>query len=368
VVFFYFSQMLFPHPSRLNIDHGFSLSHSLLDPPTTLLAGLGIAALLAIGILSAPRHRLLSFSVLWVLGNLAGESSCLGLEMVFEHRMYLPSVMVLAVMVLLARRCTSRQPAFWLTLGIVGIAFGTWTYQRNHVWSDDLLLWSDAAAKSERKARPFNNLGDAYADRGNVERARESYLKAVEIDPNFAQASYNLGLLAHDANRREEAAAYYLKALQAKPGYAEVHNNLGLLEMEAGNAADAEKHFVDAVRLKPLLAEPRLNLADLLLGQGKTDEAVNHLNAAASAVTLSGQLHTRLAHLFFRAGSIGTATSHYARALKLEPESADAFNNLAVALVEQGRKGDAIKLWREAVRLDPTHRAAKKNLARALED
>jgi protein O-mannosyl-transferase len=92
VVLYYLSLLVFPHPSRLNLDYDFPVSHSLIDPPTTLIALLAIAALLALSVWKAKEYRLLSFSILWYFGNLAIESSIFPLEMVYEHRLYLPSV------------------------------------------------------------------------------------------------------------------------------------------------------------------------------------------------------------------------------------------------------------------------------------
>jgi hypothetical protein len=92
VVLYYLSLLVYPHPSRLNLDYDFPVSHSLLDPPTTLISLLAIAALLVLSVWKARESRLLSFSILWYFGNLAIESSIFPLEMVYEHRLYLPSV------------------------------------------------------------------------------------------------------------------------------------------------------------------------------------------------------------------------------------------------------------------------------------
>ncbi len=101
VVLFYVSLLLFPYPGRLNIDHEFQLSLSLFDPMTTIIslgALLGLSGL-AFGL--AKRERLLSFCILWFLGNLFIESSVIGLEIIFEHRIYLPSMLAIFAVVLL---------------------------------------------------------------------------------------------------------------------------------------------------------------------------------------------------------------------------------------------------------------------------
>jgi hypothetical protein len=84
VVIFYISLMLWPNPSRLNLDHDFALSYSLLDPVTTLISISVIIAVVAFAILMARKEPLLSFSILWFFGNLVIESSVIGLELVFD--------------------------------------------------------------------------------------------------------------------------------------------------------------------------------------------------------------------------------------------------------------------------------------------
>jgi len=92
VILHYVSLLLLPLPERLTIDHYVPISRSLTDPPATA-AALGLLALAIImAVAGARKNRLLSFAVLWFLGTLSVESSFLGLELMYEHRAYLPSV------------------------------------------------------------------------------------------------------------------------------------------------------------------------------------------------------------------------------------------------------------------------------------
>ena len=92
VVLYYVTLLIYPHPSRLNLDYDFPISKTILDPPTTLISLLIIAGLIGYSIWTAKKRPILSFCILWYFGNLAIESSIFPLEMVFEHRLYLPAV------------------------------------------------------------------------------------------------------------------------------------------------------------------------------------------------------------------------------------------------------------------------------------
>jgi hypothetical protein len=92
VVLYYLTLLIFPLPSRLNLDYDFLLSKSILQPPTTLVAIVVVLGLIGYSFWTARKRPLLSFCILWYFGNLVIESSIFPLEMVFEHRLYLPAV------------------------------------------------------------------------------------------------------------------------------------------------------------------------------------------------------------------------------------------------------------------------------------
>ncbi len=99
VVVIYLSLLFWPNPARLNLDHDVAISQALFDPATTLFSLLFLAALFATAVLIARREPLASFAILWFLGNLVIESSVIRLELMFDHRTYLPSVFPAMVLV-----------------------------------------------------------------------------------------------------------------------------------------------------------------------------------------------------------------------------------------------------------------------------
>ncbi len=92
VVLYYLSLLAWPLPSRLNLDYDFPTSHGILDPPATLIAILVVAGLVGCAVWRAKKQPLVSYFILWYFGNLVIESSIFPLEMVYEHRLYLPLV------------------------------------------------------------------------------------------------------------------------------------------------------------------------------------------------------------------------------------------------------------------------------------
>ena len=92
IVLYYVTLLVYPHPSRLNLDYDFPISRSILDPPTTLISMVIVAGLLGYSVWTAKKRPLVSYCILWYFGNLVIESSIFPLELVFEHRLYLPCI------------------------------------------------------------------------------------------------------------------------------------------------------------------------------------------------------------------------------------------------------------------------------------
>lgn len=179
VVVHYLGLLLWPHPDRLRLDYDFPLSTSLLQPPSTLFALLLILALLASAAIRARRQRLLSFAIFWFFGNLALESSIIPLDLIFEHRLYLPSTMAILAGVILCQQLLADRRQQWLPGAVLLLLLASWNYQRNTVWRDSLTVMIDSAEKSPTNGRPAYNVACEYAKRHDSQRAVLWLQKAV---------------------------------------------------------------------------------------------------------------------------------------------------------------------------------------------
>ena len=83
-----------------------------------------------------------------------------------------------------------------LLFGFLIVAlFSYWTYQRNLVWKTPVTLWEDNAKKSPNKARVHGNLGKAYLDAKEYEKARREFEKAIALNPRLLGAYDNLAVI-----------------------------------------------------------------------------------------------------------------------------------------------------------------------------
>ena len=121
--------------------------------------------------LLTPNSRLVSFGIFWFFITLSVESSIIPIaDVIFEHRLYLPSIgAIIAITSLVFTvhsswfRAYKRWNAIAIVLfGLITVVFAGAAYQRNTVWQNEVSLWEDIVRKSPNKARGHNNLGAAY--------------------------------------------------------------------------------------------------------------------------------------------------------------------------------------------------------------
>lgn len=80
------------------------------------------------------------------------------------------------------------------------------SFTRNAIFQNGIALWSDAAARSPLKARPHNNLGRSYLLAGGMQRwALPSFQRALELDPDYLDARFNLATTYYDLGMMEDA-------------------------------------------------------------------------------------------------------------------------------------------------------------------
>ncbi|NNF98296.1 MAG: hypothetical protein HKM93_02870 [Desulfobacteraceae bacterium] len=190
VLIFYLSQIFYPVGSRLSIAHDFELSTSFLSPWTTLISIIIVFSLILFGVLGKKTYPILSFSILFYFLNHTIESSILPLELIFEHRNYLPSFFLfipisLGLIKLLSRYNRSNKLImyFLMVFGVVLVfSMGIGTYLRNDVWKDEKSLWNDALMKAPSSARPYIQLAYGhYSKIGDTKKTLELNQKAINL-------------------------------------------------------------------------------------------------------------------------------------------------------------------------------------------
>ncbi len=261
-------------PVNQNLDYDYPIYRSFFDP-AVFMSFMLIAAILGLTVYLLHRYRerepavrLAAFGVFLFFLAPAVESSFMPMiDVINEHRLYLATAgfcTALATGVFLAAaRWEDRRPALpWaaaLLLSALGV-YGLATHLRNQVWQSEITLWEDVFKKSPRKARPYDELGLAYARQGRFSEAVPLYQQAIALNPNFATYYSNLGVAYGSLGDPQNAQQMFRQALKVDPGNAHVHNNLGVLYLRQQRLKEAEEMFRRALAISPGDAVAQKNL------------------------------------------------------------------------------------------------------------
>ena len=114
--------------------------------------------------------------------------------------------------------------------------------------SDDALSLMNAwGEKLEKDDRFYIAYGNLLLAKGDKEKAKAQYEKALEIDRGNAEAYYRLGAMMREAKDYDKAIDYFNKAVAARENYPEVYEAMGWIYMDQGHYNDALPLFAQAL-------------------------------------------------------------------------------------------------------------------------
>jgi protein O-mannosyl-transferase len=303
-VWFYLGKLVWPHPlifmyPRWQIDAGQWTSY------LPLLAVIGVLFILWLKRDSRSRPWFFVFAsflvaLLPALG--LADNYIFRYSFVFDHFQYLASMGPLALLGAGLVRFSDfvMHEKQWLQSSLCAgllLILGLVSWQQVGIYKNSETLWSDTLAKNSACWAGHYNLGNAFARKGQLDEAMAHFQKAVDLNPNYAEA----------------------------------HNNLGIALSEKGRAADGMAEFQKALEIEPNNFDAHSNLGEALLKEGRLDEAIVQYQEALEIYADDADDHCSLGEAFLKKGQGNEAIPQFEAALRLKPDWVEAQDNLARA-------------------------------------
>lgn len=271
------SLALWVWPSPLGLDHPLTFLTRFDGGLAALLALAAVGILLAFVVL-ARRLPVGAWSLLWALVGLAPLAPLPWLTTVGllqEHRLsfsaaglsWLTAAVVREGWLAMAS-CRAERAMRWSLTGagiVLAVLAVSVDRARSAVWHDDRRLWSEVVERSPDNLVARINLGAAYMENAQYDRAEAEYRAVIALVPGYPRAYYNLGLLALRRGRADEAVAAFRQTVALAPRNAAAYAHLGLLALRAGDASGAEAEYRSALRIDPAQRDALNNLAAMYL-------------------------------------------------------------------------------------------------------
>ncbi|MGD1083141.1 MAG: tetratricopeptide repeat protein [Verrucomicrobiota bacterium] len=384
---FVYDMNLPAQPSRyFGVDHPFGV---LTNIPVVWLA---LAAPLAWRGRSGEERSLLrwfSGAVALLFGTCAltlclHDSMCLRYELEYAS----PLVLLAVIGLLGLERTLAGQPVWrqaarcgWGLLLVFSAAFNllaNFNLQADvHLGSGIMFLKSGKAEEAIAQyqtalqldpgyAEAHYDLGNALRQKGGLDLAITQYHAALQIKPDYTEAHNNLGNALLAKGDLEEAIAEYRKASQTDPGNAQFHLNLGLALSASGDVNGAIAQYRDVLAIQPNFAAVRDNLGSALLLKGDVDGAIACFKETAAMNPDQEEAWYNLGNALLQKGDLDPAIASFRKALQIAPRSAEACGNLGVALFQKGETREAMDSWQKALEIQPDQVNALVNFAWSL--
>lgn len=216
-----------------------------------------------------------------------------------------------------------------------------------------------------------------YKRRG-IEFALRLFSQAIELDPTYARAyagisdccSFLYMYAGSLETHREQAHAASRKAIELDPELAEAHASRGVALSLSGEYREAEAEFEKAIRLGPRLFESYYFYARVAFAQGKLEKAIELYEKASEVNPHDYQAPLLVAQSYADLGRSAEAETARRRGLRLaearlrlNPDDARALYMGANGLVALGEYKRGLEWARQALAMDPDEPMVLYNVA-----
>ena len=347
-------------PLDLHMEYGKALFK--FSDPGAISGAVIFAGLVAYAFKERSRNKLVFFGILWFFITLLPQSNIypIGAYMA-EHWLYLPSV---GFFLILANALTRRKTGLSIAIACGLLIFYSFlTIRQNRYWSKLIPFYERTLEFNRKSPRLLNNLGVAYHNIKEYDKAVEAYKKSLEYGPDYFETHCNIGSVYHDMGEYEKSETCYKKEIAINPEYPKVYNNLGALYSDAGKHKEAIGMYKKSIELDPGRMEIYFNLGLVYQNAGKYEEAIGAYSKAIELDPDYPNAYHDLGVTYHKAGEYEKAIEAYKKAIKLDPGSEEMYINLAMADEALGRAEDAIYAYKRAIKIDPGRAIAHNNLA-----
>lgn len=254
---FYLKKLIYPFP----------LNFAIVEINRELYFSIGTICLILL-LISAIRHKLSAFNLqpsaflLWsiflsLLPSIAISLTDISWTPYAERYLYLPSVFLCIFSSFQLSAFSSEsssgqalQPSALKPIPILLIAtiiiwFSIATYNRNIIWLSNLTMWEDTIKKSPKFGNAYNEYGVALIMKGENEKAKEQFLKGIELG-HKTPPLFNLGYLAMRNNDFELAEDYFNKGLRIMPD-TDAYRKLGSIYEEKAVKDNNREYLLKAI-------------------------------------------------------------------------------------------------------------------------
>jgi Tfp pilus assembly protein PilF/peroxiredoxin len=216
----------------------------------------------------------------------------------------------------------------------------------------------ERAAKGDPSAFTLYSLGTLYMRGGQSAKAQAAFARAIEVKPDFSEASNGLGALLAQGGNLPAAVARFKIALETTPDYPDALNNLGYALLQMGRNREAFDLYQKALKLQPDFPEAFNNLGIYYAREGDPPRAEASFKEAVQRRPGYGEAGNNLALVLMAREDVPGATSVLQGLLKEAPDFEMTYVTLAKIYASTDRPRDAVQILERLLQRNPKNALA----------
>jgi tetratricopeptide (TPR) repeat protein len=354
-------------PINQNLDYDYRVVYSVFELPA-FVSMAGIILILSVTSYflirsnkkqagkEYPNRLVFAFSVMWFFITLLPTSSFIPLsDVIFEHRLYLPSIGFCIILSLCIVLLTGGKTRFFIPIAVIIISIYSFAaFERNKIWQSDIKLWQDVAEKSPNKYRAHKYLGLAFQkEAGDHVKAIAEYQKVIALQPDDFEAYNNTGLAYMRTGRFDEAVNYFLKAAELKPAIPQPYINLSGIYNITGEHEKELDALLKAINISPYNAGAHYLLGNFYVRENILDKALSEFQKTAEIEPRHSMAHNNIGNIYMVHKDFSMAIEEYKKAVNANPHNAEALYNMGNALEQTGNLKEAKIYYEKFIEMAP---------------
>ncbi len=225
-------------------------------------------------------------------------------------------------------------------------------------------LTAETQKNKRSAAERYYSQGLAQLSRDDYARALPFFEKAVETDPNYAEAWYQAGYSYGLIGRHTDALKASRQAAKLRPDWAEAHINIGASSYATGQFKEAADAYRQAIRFDGDNAELQYSLGLTLSKLNRTDEEILAYRRAIAIKPDHANSLEKLGAAYFKQKRFGEAVTAFENLRTYRPD-ASTYNLLGESYLETDKPEESIEALNSAINYNPNLEKARYNLGRA---
>jgi tetratricopeptide (TPR) repeat protein len=260
-----------------------------------------------------------------------------------------------------AENLIQSYPDAFLVYNILGL-----TLHRLQKLDEALLMFNKAFKINPDYADAYYNIGNIFQTENKLSESIKFYNKAISLDSRNSNAFFKKGVALFKQGKLDQSIEAYKTCISLTPNYAQAYNNMGICLFNQNKLKEAIISYNKSLSINSEYANALYNKSIALYELGEEENAINTCKKSILINPGYAEAHSKLGDFLHYKGNLSLAIESYYKAIRLAPYHLDTYNNMGIALHKQFKLNEAIEIFKKSILLSPNQPLVHHNISFAL--